>query len=113
MSAILNTTVNNTVRRERAYIVVVAALLVAYLLPFTLQHTFTPELPLSLPSLGSGQTLQSSSPAIPSLNNQPLSFEQNGGQTDPSVRFMAHTPGGTLFFTQSGVTLALKSTGEF
>src|SRR5919201_4420450 len=41
--------------------------------------------------------------------NLPLSFEPNQGQTDPSVRFMAHASGGALFFTPSEVVLSLQS----
>jgi hypothetical protein len=37
-----------------------------------------------------------------------LSFEPNDGQTDPSVRFLARTPGGTLYFGESTVTLSLN-----
>src|SRR5215212_1875639 len=36
----------------------------------------------------------------------PLSFEPNAGQTDPSVRFMAHTGAGTLFFNSSSIVIA-------
>jgi hypothetical protein len=42
------------------------------------------------------------------LGTLPLVFEPNGGQTDPAVRFMAHAPGGILFFTPSEVVLALS-----
>lgn len=41
----------------------------------------------------------------------PLTFVPNAGQTDPAVRFQAHTLGGTLFFTPSEVILALPQTG--
>ena len=40
----------------------------------------------------------------------PLTFVPNAGQTDPAVRFQAHTLGGTLFFTPSEVVLALPRT---
>jgi hypothetical protein len=43
-------------------------------------------------------------------SNLPLSFEPNKGQADPSVRFLAHARGGTLFFTASEVVLALSGT---
>jgi hypothetical protein len=38
----------------------------------------------------------------------PLLFEPAGGQTDPSVRFTAHATGGTLFFKQAEVALAIS-----
>src|SRR5207253_1242006 len=42
----------------------------------------------------------------------PLSFEPNEGQPPlgsyPSVRFQAHAPGGTLFFTPNEVVLSLS-----
>ena len=37
----------------------------------------------------------------------PLSFEQNSGQTDPRVRFLAHGGGYTLFLTDREATLRL------
>src|SRR5438132_1235809 len=40
--------------------------------------------------------------------NLPISIEANAGQTDPSVRYMAHMPGGALYFTPSEVVLALQ-----
>jgi hypothetical protein len=48
-------------------------------------------------------------PAAPlDLGTLPLAFEPNAGQTDPAVRFLAHAPGGILFFTPSEVVLALS-----
>jgi hypothetical protein len=37
----------------------------------------------------------------------PLAFEANRGQTDPSVKFLAHTPQGTLFLTGTEAVLTL------
>src|SRR5215212_6400030 len=47
---------------------------------------------------------------VPSLNRAvlPLAFEENRGQTNADVRFLAHTPGGTMFFSPDGVVLALE-----
>jgi plastocyanin len=42
----------------------------------------------------------------------PLYFEPNRGQVSQSVRFLAHSGGGTLFFTSDGVTLSLPSTSQ-
>lgn len=42
----------------------------------------------------------------------PLQFVANEGQTDPSVRFMAHGPGYNLFLTLREALLALSSPGR-
>jgi plastocyanin len=42
----------------------------------------------------------------------PLYFIQNEGQVDGPVHFLAHSGGGTLFFTSSGVTLSLPDVRE-
>jgi len=44
----------------------------------------------------------------PELGKLPLSFEPNAGQSDPSVRYLVHAPGGLLFFTPSEVVLRLQ-----
>jgi hypothetical protein len=41
-----------------------------------------------------------------------LPFEPNVGQTDPSIRFLARTPGGVLYFGESAVTLSVASGGS-
>ncbi len=41
------------------------------------------------------------------IHSLPLAFIPNRGQSDASVRFQAHTAGGSLFFTPGAVTLAL------
>ena len=43
---------------------------------------------------------------------QPLYFEANVGQTEPSVRFLAHGRGYTLFLTDQGAVFRLASTGR-
>ncbi len=45
----------------------------------------------------------------PDPDTLPFQFEPNAGQSDPQVRFIAHAPGGTFFFTPSGATLALSA----
>jgi hypothetical protein len=43
----------------------------------------------------------------------PMLFEENRGQADPSVRFVSHTPGGTLLFSRNEVMLrVMTSTGS-
>jgi hypothetical protein len=48
-------------------------------------------------------------PSLDSYGKLPMQFEPNVGQIDPSVRFMAHTPGGTIFFTPSEVVMSLQT----
>src|SRR5688572_19868005 len=48
-------------------------------------------------------------PAKVDFGKLPLSFEPNRGQTDPSVRFLTHALGGTLYFTPGEVVLSLPS----
>ncbi len=58
--------------------------------------------PLAYPDTLSGSTITASS-----LARMPMAFEQNEGQVDPSVQFIAHYEGGSFFFTRSEVVLAL------
>ncbi len=46
--------------------------------------------------------------ALSGWNTMPLAFEPNAGQTDASVRFLAHGNGGTAFFTPSQLVVALR-----
>jgi RHS repeat-associated protein len=41
----------------------------------------------------------------------PLIFEKNVGQTDPSVQFLAHGPGYTLFLTGTEAVMSLQESG--
>src|SRR5262249_25747723 len=41
------------------------------------------------------------------LTHLPLTFAQNAGQTDPSVQYLAHGPGYTLFLGSTDTTLLL------
>lgn len=43
------------------------------------------------------------------LKNLPISFEENQGQVDSSVRFLAHAGTGTVYFTPDETVLALYS----
>src|SRR5215213_4122437 len=47
------------------------------------------------------------------FGNIPLSFEQNTGQTDGQVKFLARSLGYTMFFTETGAVLKMRrGTGE-
>ncbi len=50
--------------------------------------------------------------AAPDFGKLPLSFVPNAGQTDPAVRFQVRGMGGTIFFTESEVVLALPQGSE-
>ncbi|HEY7124507.1 MAG TPA: SBBP repeat-containing protein [Ktedonobacterales bacterium] len=71
-------------------------------------------LPHNSPTTGSPTTpgLAASSATISSAlaayGHLPLSFEANQGQTDPSVRFVTHGPGYSLFLSPTVVLLALS-----
>jgi N-acetylneuraminic acid mutarotase len=84
-------------RRKIAFVVALAGMLAAALLPLLSSRPTN--------SVPAGK-------ASAEIAGLPLSFEPNAGQTDPSVRFMAHASGGTLFFTPSRVVLALAGTRD-
>lgn len=62
----------------------------------------------------SGPTLPTSIGTVvaPDFGELPLSFVSNAGQTDPAVRFLAHSVEGTLFFTPDGVVFSLSAPHE-
>src|SRR5215469_4325804 len=41
------------------------------------------------------------------LSHQPFSFEENQGQTDPRVKFIARSPGGMVFISPTELTFRL------
>jgi hypothetical protein len=47
-------------------------------------------------------------PATHAFARLPLAFEVNKGQTDASVKYLAHGPGYTLFLTDAGAVLSLS-----
>jgi hypothetical protein len=81
-------------RRYASTVLALAALLLTALLSAATRQNFGP-VPIGAP------------PRL-DLDKLPLAFEPNAGQTDPSVRFVAHGPAGTLFFASSEVVLALR-----
>ncbi len=50
--------------------------------------------------------------AAPGFGNLPLSFEANHGQTDPSVKFLSHGDGYTLFLTSDSAVFSLRSSAS-
>jgi hypothetical protein len=46
--------------------------------------------------------------ALASYGKLPLAFVPNAGQTDARVRYLAHSGGSTLFFTDRGVTMTVS-----
>jgi hypothetical protein len=62
--------------------------------------------PSDLPTVRSHPAIAHDLPALP------LSFSPNEGQTAPAVRFVSHFSGGTLYFTSSGVALAVQQPNQ-
>ena len=58
----------------------------------------------------SGTQQTRSGPEI--LSGLPIAFEPNGGQADPSVRYVAHNGHYTLLFAPSAITLLLEMPGD-
>src|ERR1700722_16139831 len=46
------------------------------------------------------------------FSHLPLSFEVNKGQTDPSVQYLAHAGGQTLFLTANQAVLSLMAPAD-
>ena len=60
--------------------------------------------------------LFASKPASRPVENAPqlpLTFEPNRGQTDARVRYLSRSQEGTIFFTNTGLTVAVPKTGSF
>ena len=76
-----------------------AALVVAALAPLLTAV----RLPLAHPTHAVAGRAASTAHALP------VQFEQNQGQADPAVRFLAREPGGTLFLTDDGMVLSLTA----
>ena len=66
---------------------------------------------LSLTALATNWTRGALPTTIPSLDwgKLPIHFEPNVGQASPPAQFVAHAPGGTLYFAPSEVMLSLPS----
>ncbi|MBF6611716.1 MAG: SBBP repeat-containing protein [Chloroflexi bacterium] len=67
----------------------------------------------ALPPIDSGSgaasiTSASAGVGVGKHPSTPLSFEPNAGQVDPTVHFIAHSPGGTLMFLDAEVVLVLS-----
>src|SRR5690349_10502556 len=75
-----------------------------------------PGLLLPVLLLAAGLSASRSAPSAPSTQGRgaqtgwdrlPLAFEENHGQTDPRVRFLAHTHGGAVLLTGTETLLCL------
>src|SRR5438552_896107 len=80
-----------------------AILALVFLLAGTVLRTSGVLFPAAKPQVAPGSSLD--------LGKLPLAFEPNEGQTDPSVRFKAHVPGGAIFFMQREVVLSHAGPG--
>lgn len=67
--------------------------------------------PSAPPSLAAPDTTTKAR-AVETLGKLPLSFEENRGQTDPSVKFLARGDGYSLFLTPTEAVLALQRKSE-
>ena len=66
--------------------------------------------PPAAPAGGHSLAAAAAAPAlVPDFGRLPLSFIPNAGQTEPAVRFQAHSLGGALFFTPGEVVLSLPA----
>lgn len=63
--------------------------------------------PLAPPSLAAPDTTTKAR-AVETLGKLPLSFEENRGQTDPTVKFLSRGDGYSLFLTPSEAVIALR-----
>jgi hypothetical protein len=79
--------------------------------PIMLQVFASLSLPFVVATVNFAQTGTPPHPpaAVSSYGNLPLLFEANQGQTDPSVQFLSHGQGYTLFLRQGEAVLALRS----
>src|SRR5438067_7679372 len=82
-------------RQQLSLLVSLVALFALGVIPPTFTHL--------LPSAPLDTTARSD------LSRLPLSFEPNVGQAAPTARYLAHAPGGTLYFAPSEVILSLSA----
>ncbi|MCI0574861.1 MAG: hypothetical protein L0332_31320 [Chloroflexi bacterium] len=82
-----------TIRAKRPSLLILLALLCLLLLPATTGRR------------GSDASPGSGAPAASALGRLLFSFIPNAGQSNPAVRFQAHSAGSALFFTQDEVVL--------
>ncbi len=85
--------------------VVLAALVLSLLSPRTAARA------PARPELASSHAASTSTPGSPAAKwgHLPMRFEQNAGQVDDQVRFVARGGGTTLFLTDEGATLTLRT----
>ncbi|MBK6460867.1 MAG: hypothetical protein IPF92_07655 [Myxococcales bacterium] len=87
--------------------VVLAALVLSLLSPRTVARAPAPS-PLALAQVA-GVSGAAAPPA--KWGHLPMRFEENAGQVDDQVRFVARSGGTTLFLTDEGATLTLHAPG--
>jgi hypothetical protein len=93
----MRTSANTTRGGKRTAALILLAVLLSALIP-------------AIPGLMAGPTPQVASAQAPTIDPDqlPFQFEPNVGQTGPEVKFLSHAPGGTYFFTSSGVQLSIS-----
>lgn len=90
-----------------AVAVVAAAVLAAGRAGFSRHGRVAAEVPAAMQSSGPGPEQRGQVRA--SLSALPLAFEENQGQTDPQVKYMARGNGYTVFLTSNDTVFALNS----
>jgi hypothetical protein len=85
-----------------------------YILAMGLLAILVTGLSLAILGMTVGSTPRPLSAEAPKVDfgQLPFQFESNAGQTSPEVKFLSHAPGGTFFFTSSGVVLSLSTMSE-
>jgi RHS repeat-associated protein len=83
----------------------------------TLAPSVAPAIPQVIqPAVGIGNGGGGITPTVTAagagFGRVPLAFEPNAGQTDPSVQFLSHGPGFSLYLTGASAVFALPLTGQ-
>src|SRR6185437_2898923 len=55
------------------------------------------------------QAQQSVATSVAGLRGLPISFEENHGQLDPQIRYLAHAGNGTIYFEPAEIVVTLLS----
>ena len=106
----------NSFSHRRIIIIAIALLLMSTAIPYFTGSSSraaavsAPHQNNTAPSRGAGAAItEDTRRAVNAAYSKlPLSFETNGGQTDPAVRFVSRAEGSTVFLTPTGAVLTLQ-----
>src|SRR6266699_7209244 len=93
--------------RRGTVVVVFTLVSLAAFAPKPSRRSIAEATPNSIEPAKAGRSGQA--PMVESYGKVPLSFEANGGQTDPRVKFLSRGSGYTLFLTGDEAVLSLRS----